>query len=132
MKILIDTNILLYIIFNDDKLTKKELELINHENNDIIISSISLFEISLKYSINKLKLHNIKPDDIPEILFNYGYIIENIDYNLFSTFYKLPKNIHKDPFDRLLIWEAINKKYYLLSKDIEFENYKKYGLKIIR
>jgi PIN domain nuclease of toxin-antitoxin system len=131
MKILIDTNILLFILFDDAKLSKKEIEIISDDNNEIIVSSISLFEISLKYSINKLELNNITPDKIPDLLIRNGYIIEDIDYITYSSYYKLPSEFHKDPFDRLLIWEAIRKNYCLLSKDSAFVNYQKYGLKLL-
>ncbi len=131
MKILIDTNILLFILFDDAKLSKKEIEIISDDNNEIIVSSISLFEISLKYSINKLELNNITPDKIPDLLISNGYMIEDIDYITYSSYYKLPSEFHKDPFDRLLIWEAIRKEYNLLSKDRAFVNYEKYGLKLL-
>jgi len=131
MKVLIDTNILLYILFDDLKLSKNEIEIISDDNNEIIVSSISLFEISLKYSINKLELNNITPDKIPDLLIRNGYIIEDIDYITYSSYYKLPAEFHKDPFDRLLIWEAIRKEYNLLSKDRAFVNYEKYGLKLL-
>ena len=109
MKVLIDKNILLWILFDGD-----ELNIINDEEIEIIVSSISLFEISLKYLLNKLELKNITPYKIPELLLDNGYEIDNIDYKSFSTFYKLPNEIHKDPFDRLIIWESIIKQYYLL------------------
>jgi len=131
MKVLIDTNILLYILFDDLKLSKNEIEIISDDNNEIIVSSITLFEISLKYSINKLELNNIKPDKIPDLLIRNGYIIEDIDYITYSSYYKLQAEFHKDPFDRLLIWEAIRKEYNLLSKDRAFVNYEKYGLKLL-
>jgi PIN domain nuclease of toxin-antitoxin system len=131
MKVIIDTNILLFILFDDSKLSKNELEVIHNEDNEIIISSISLFEISLKYSINKLKLNNLTPDKIPDLLLKNGYVIEDIDYISYSSYYKLPSEQHKDPFDRLLIWEAIRKNYHLLSKDNAFKEYEKFGLKLI-
>lgn len=131
MKILVDTNVLLWILFDDSKLSKKDLSYINNENNEIILSSISLFEISLKYSLGKIKLFGVKPDDIPFLLLENGYLIENPDYKLFSSFYKLPTKTHKDPFDRLIIWEAINKNYYLLSRDSKFSEYVPFGLKLL-
>ncbi len=132
MKIIIDTNILLFVLFDDSRLSVREKEVIENTSNEIIISSISLFEISLKYSINKLKLEKITPDKLPDILIKSGYYIEDIDYITFSTYYKLPAGIHKDPFDRILIWEAIRKGYHLLSKDRESQNYEKYGLKVVK
>ncbi len=131
MNVLIDTHILLYLLFDDSKLSKKEIELIKDEKHEIIISSISFFEISLKYSLNKLQLKNITPDKLPDILINSGYTIEDIDHTSYATFYKLPNTIHKDPFDRLLIWEAIRKDYAMLTQDKRFKNYETYGLKLL-
>jgi len=48
-----------------------------------------------------------------------------------ATFYKLPKIGHKDPFDRLIIWQAIHNKMPLISKDKSFKDYKVSGLKLI-
>lgn len=132
MNILIDTNILLWVLFDSKSLNEKEISVIEDENNQIFVSSISIFEISLKYSINKLELVNVTPDQIPDLLINNGYMIEDIRYESFSSFYKLPfLDKHKDPFDRIIIWEAIKKDFYLLSRDEEFEKYKKHGLKLI-
>jgi len=132
MKVMIDTNILLFVLFDDAKLSKSELVIINDDDNEIIVSAVSLFEISLKYSLRKLKLKNTTPDKLPGILQKSGYLIEDIDYISFSTFYKLPSEKHKDPFDRLIIWEAIRKGYALLSKDNKFGEYEKYGLKLLK
>ncbi|HNZ27852.1 MAG TPA: type II toxin-antitoxin system VapC family toxin [Spirochaetota bacterium] len=132
MNVLIDTNIILWILFDSTSLNEKEKSIIENNNNQIIVSSISLFEISLKYSIKKLELENVTPEEIPELLKNEGYIIGNVGYESFSTFYKLPfLEDHKDPFDRIIIWEAIQKKYSILSRDGQFKNYKKFGLKLL-
>jgi PIN domain nuclease of toxin-antitoxin system len=132
MNILIDTNIIFWILFDSKSLNKKEKLIIEDNTNQIIVSSISIFEISLKYSINKLELENITPDEIPDLLKNEGYVIEDVSYDSFSSFYKLPfLEEHKDPFDRILIWEAIRKKYSLLSRDEKFQYYKKCGLNLV-
>ncbi len=131
MKVLIDTQIILHSIFDDSKLSQNELEVLQATDNEIVCCSISLFEISLKYSIGKLKLNGIFPDKIPTVILKSGFSIENIDYETLSSFYKLPRDIHKDPFDRMIIWYAIEKGYFLMSQDDTFEKYTKYGLKLI-
>jgi PIN domain nuclease of toxin-antitoxin system len=132
MKVLVDTNILLWILFDESKLKSNELKIINNSENEIILSGISFLEISLKYSLNKLELNNIKPDEIPDIMLANGYEIEDIDFMNFASLYKLASSTHKDPFDRLIIWEAIRKDYYLMSRDSEFKEYLEHGLKLIR
>jgi PIN domain nuclease of toxin-antitoxin system len=48
-----------------------------------------------------------------------------------ALFYQLPKLEHKDPFDRMLIWQAISNDLILISKDSQFDNYSQYGLNAI-
>lgn len=132
MNIIIDTHFILWILTDANKLKKDEIELIKDNENIIYCSSISLFEISLKYSIGKLKLEKFEPEDIPDLLKTNGYEIIDVSYSTFATYYKLPNEIHKDPFDRILIWEAIQKNYFLLSRDKNIEKYEKYGLKTIK
>ena len=131
MNILIDTNILLYILFESHKLSNKDKYYIFDPNNLIFVSAISLFEISLKYAIGKLTLNKTKPDEIAAILLENNYIIQDIHYKSFANFYKLPLKQHKDPFDRILIWEAIHKGQALLSRDSEFKEYIEDGLTLL-
>ena len=89
------------------------------------------WEIALKYGIGKLQLENITPEEIPlkskEI--NIDTLI--LSEKEVSTFYKLPKIRHKDPFDRLIIWQAINENMTLISKDKAMKEYKKFGLDVL-
>ncbi len=127
---LLDTQILLWVLFDSKRLTQGELKILNDESNEIVCSSISIFEISLKYSIGKLQFFRTTPDKIPEALVKAGYKIKEVGVDVYSTFYRLPVDIHKDPFDRLLVWEAIQSNYTLLTRDQEIERYEKYGLKV--
>ena len=131
MNILLDTHFILWILTDETKISKKEKEIIENSKNSIICSSISFFEISLKYSIGKLILEKFSPEDIPDLLLNNGYDIKDISYKTFSTYYKLPNEYHKDPFDRLLIWEAIQNNYRLLTRDANIKEYESFGLKLL-
>lgn len=131
MNILLDTHFILWILTDETKLSKKEKEIIENPKNSIICSSISFFEISLKYSIGKLILERFTPEDIPDLMLKNGYEIVDISYKTFSTYYKLPNDYHKDPFDRLLIWEAIQNNYKLLTRDANIKEFKSLGLKLL-
>ena len=48
-----------------------------------------------------------------------------------ASFYQLPKVKHKDPFDRMIIWQAIQQPLVLISKDADFPEYKELGLKAL-
>jgi len=130
MKYLVDTHILLWSFIEPEQLSKNISQILLDENNDIYYSPINLWEISIKYALKKLDLKGIIPDDFFEELSESYFLckqIENIDL---ITNYKLPI-YHKDPFDRFLIWEAIQNDFVLISIDKKMELYKKEGLKVI-
>jgi len=131
MKYLIDTHTLLWVLFEDEKLSEKAKNAIRNSENEIYVSLITYWEIALKYGIGKLELENITPEEIP--LKAKEINIENLEISedVVSTYFKLPKMKHRDPFDRLIIWHAINKNITLITKDKEIKEYKTFGLKIL-
>jgi PIN domain nuclease of toxin-antitoxin system len=131
MKYLIDTHVLLWSLFDSKKLSKKLLEIFLNIENTIFVSLISFWEISLKYNLGKIELKNILPDDLPLKVEEAGFEILPLSPLEVSTFYKLPKFEHKDPFDRLIIWQSIHNKLTLVTKEINFEDYKDFGLRVI-
>ena len=97
-----------------------------------IVSGINLWEISLKYSLGKLMFEDTSPDQVYEKIVESGYSIVAIDNRDLLTYYLLPKkDDHKDPFDRLLIWQAIQQGYTMLTADRKFAHYAEDGLKLV-
>jgi PIN domain nuclease of toxin-antitoxin system len=131
MKYLLDTHSFLWVLFDDKKLSKKVKEIIKNPGNEIYVSIITYWEISLKYSIGKLELEGITPDELPNNAKEVGIETLDISEEETSTFYKVPKLKHKDPFDRLIIWQAIKRNIILISKDEDINNYQQIGLKFI-
>ncbi len=66
MKYLLDTHTLLWVLFEDEKLSNKAKAAIKNLHNEIYVSMISYWEISLKYGLGKLTLQGITPDKLPE------------------------------------------------------------------
>lgn len=131
MKYLLDTHTFLWVLFDDDKLSEKIREIIRDLENEIYVSVITYWEISLKFSIGKLELEGITPDELPEQAQEIGIETLEISEEAAATFYKLPRIKHKDPFDRLIIWQAINRNIVLVSKDKKIKNYSKFGLRTL-
>jgi len=131
MRYLLDTHTLLWVLFEDEKLSTKAKRLISDSENEIFVSIITYWEIALKYGIGKLQLENITPEDIPVKSKEIDIETLTLEENEVATFFKLPKRMHKDPFDRLIIWQAINKKMPLISKDKIMREYEQYGLDLI-
>ncbi|MEW6380193.1 MAG: type II toxin-antitoxin system VapC family toxin [bacterium] len=131
MKYLLDTHSFLWVLFDDDKLSEKVKKIVREPENEIYLSVITYWEISLKYSIGKLELEGISPDELPIKAQEIGIETLGISAEETSSFYQLPKIKHKDPFDRLIIWQAIKRNIVLISKDEEMNNYKKFGLHLL-
>lgn len=130
MKYLLDTHVFLWSLFDTSKLTKSIKEILLNEQNDIYVSTISFWEISLKFSIGKLNLQNIQPEELPDYSIKSGFEILNIDEFIASSFHQLPRLSHSDPFDRMLIWQSITSNMTILSKDEKFKDYISHGLKL--
>ena len=128
MKYLVDTQILLWSFIEPEKLSSNISQILLDENNIIYYSPINLWEISIKYGLNKLNLNGITPQDFYKEIKKSFYICKEINNDDLITNYKLPV-YHKDPFDRFLIWEAIRNDFIFLSVDKNVKMYKKEGLK---
>ena len=131
MNYLIDTHIFLWSLFSPRKISRHAAKIIEDSGNRVFVSTITFWEISLKFSINKLELEGITPDELPEFASKMNFELLSLSAEDAASFYHLPKITHKDPFDRMLIWQAIREKMVLISKDSKIAAYADYGLKIL-
>ncbi|MCL2441811.1 MAG: type II toxin-antitoxin system VapC family toxin [Treponema sp.] len=129
---LLDTHTLIWTILSSNNLSKKSKEIIFNKSNEICVSTVSFWEISIKSRIKKYSFENINILDIPNYVRKMDFSIIDLQENETITFHKLPlKENHKDPFDRMLIWQAMTKNMTIISKDELFNQYKIDGLKLI-
>ena len=112
MKYLIDTHIFLWSLFSPGKIPHHISKIISDPGNLIFVSTITFWEISLKFSINKLELQGVTPDELPDFAAKLSFELLSLSAEDAASFYHLPKITHKDPFDRMLIWQAIREKRY--------------------
>ena len=131
MKYIVDTHILLWTILDPGKLSQNILS-VYEQADEVQASNINFWEISLKYKLGKLELGNLTPENILTAAENSHFKIININSQITSTMYKLPLAEHKDPFDRILIWYAIQNNIPIISRDGLFKQYENAGLKIIK
>jgi PIN domain nuclease of toxin-antitoxin system len=71
----------------------------------------------------------VEPEELPDFAGKMDLKILPITAAEASGFHKLPRLSHKDPFDRIIIWQAIQRKMTLVSKDRDFKAYRKFGLR---
>lgn len=129
MKLLIDTHIFIWALFDREKLGGRISKALQ-TSEQVHISTITFWEIALKVGIGKLRLPRTKPAELPALAKKSGFEISAPAIESYTTFNELPMNNHRDPFDRMLVWQAICEKYTLVTNDGAFAEYHKARLKI--
>ena len=126
MKFLMDTHILIWHFEKNEKLAEKVRKMISDKNNTTYFSSLSIFEIELK--------HKNHPDKMPysgEELISYcktfGFKPLTLELNHVLTFKTLKrkegKPLHKDPFDNLLLAQAVAEEMMFITHDEHIAEY---------
>ena len=131
MKLLLDTHTFLWAAFSPRKLSARARSALVDQGNEVAVSSLSFWEISLKFSLGKIDLEGCAPDELPAAALAMQFEILQADANDMASFHALPKTAHKDPFDRMIIWQAIRLGRTLVSKDDQFASYQDHGLKVM-
>ena len=122
MKLLLDTHVFIWWSGEPDKLSKKALDACENSSNRLILSIVSIWEMQIKIQLGKLKLkHSLK--DLVENQQDVNSLqILPVSPNHIFMLDNLPMH-HGDPFDRLLISQAIEEKLLLVSKDKKISDY---------
>ena len=121
--ILVDTCTLLWAVDTPEKLGAAAREAIGATGNRVLVSSGTLWELSIKAGLGKLEL----PEGFFEELAEMGYETLGIENQHLAEYRKLPLH-HRDPFDRLLIAQAKAEGIPLVTCDPEIA---KYGMAIV-
>jgi PIN domain nuclease of toxin-antitoxin system len=118
---LLDTHALLWFIQDDPQLSDRARVIITTDTNQLCLSVASLWEITIKLNIGKLTIgHTI--DEIYTLLKQLNIEILAISQSDLEQYLTLPMH-HRDPFDRLIIAQAIDRQLALVSADSAFKAY---------
>ena len=131
MNLLLDSHALLWCLFEPAALGKRAAAAIRDPANGVFVSTVTFWELSFKYALGKLELSGITPEEIPALAAASGFDPIPLADAEAASFHQLPRLAHKDPFDRILIWQAISRKMSLASGDRAFTDYREYGLRVI-
>jgi PIN domain nuclease of toxin-antitoxin system len=121
MTILLDTHTLIWFLDNDPQLPIKTRTLIE-TTPTVFVSIVSLWEIAIKANIGKLSL-SFPFNTIEPTLNSQGITQLPISFNDLEIYLNLPLH-HRDPFDRILIAQAMNHNLTFISKDTQLTPYK--------
>jgi len=122
VKLLLDTAVFLKSASSDEELSSRARDLLLHEDSELYVSIASYWEIAIKYSTGKLTLS----DSLDRFLNLHREKINAdllpLDEESVLHITRLP-DIHRDPFDRLLICQAIVHGMVLLTPDTQISRY---------
>ncbi len=121
MRLLLDTHIFISLINEDRNLNKSKIDSIIDFGNEKFISIASLWEIIIKLNIGKLFItRNL--EEMYEVISNFNISVLNIQKQHLDQYLALPL-IHRDPFDRLIIAQALADDLTLITDDQYIVNY---------
>jgi PIN domain nuclease of toxin-antitoxin system len=118
---LIDTQSFIWYVEDDSKLPKKIKAKMERPGVHLLLSIASLWEITIKVSLGKLKLTNSLPDTFANINKN-GFELLPIETSHLLELENL-EYFHRDPFDRLIIAQSISENIPVISSDDKFSKY---------
>lgn len=117
-RLLVDTHALLWWLTDDVALSPTAREVLADPQNEPLVSTASLWEIAIKRTLGKLTA----PDDLPDRI-----VAEGFSWLLISPVHawqvsELPRH-HRDPFDRLLVAQALCERVPIITADARFNAY---------
>lgn len=122
MKLLLDTHLLLWAAGEPNRLPKEARNLINDPDNELFFSAASLWEVSIKRGLGR-KDFKADPRLLRRGLLDNGYGELPIRSDHVVVLDSLPA-IHKDPFDRILVAQAVAEGIELLTTDSQLAQYR--------
>lgn len=115
MNYLLDTHTLIWFLNGDKNLSEKSKNIIENQENSTFISVATIWEIAIKISLKKFKFkHGFKK--FLDLVADNGFHIIPISFEHAITVSSL-EFIHRDPFDRLIIAQAITDEFTIITKD---------------
>lgn len=122
MKYLLDTHVFLWLNNNPEKLSKDALNVCQNFQNSLYLSLVSVWEIQIKSQLNKLKLNIPLPKIIGIQQKDSNINILSINLSHIYAIELLPFH-HQDPFDRLLVAQALVEDMFLVTADSKLKSY---------
>lgn len=121
-QMLLDTGVLLWWLDDSPLLSRRARKLIADADNEFLVSHASAWEMSIKAGLGKLQLPKPVARFFPEQLAANRFSAMPIDLRAITAVETLPPH-HRDPFDRLLIAQALTSNLPIVSADKQFDAY---------
>jgi len=121
MRILLDTHVLIWAVADSDRLTPDIAEVLQETANDVLFSAASIWEIAIKYRLKQPRFM-YEPNEIARVALETGFVELPVHAAVAASVATLPLH-HRDPFDRLLVAQALAEPAALFTADAQLEPY---------
>jgi PIN domain nuclease of toxin-antitoxin system len=122
MKLLLDTHALLWFVWDHANLSENARNLMNDPDNELLLSTGTIWEIAIKVGLNKLTLAEPYEDFMNRAIADNDLTVLETSVKHAAMLTTLPFH-HRDPFDRLIIAQAIAEGIIVVSGDTVFDAY---------
>ena len=122
MQLLLDTHAFLWWLAGSEKLSQSARQAIADEANDVLVSAASAWEIATKHRLGKLRGAEVVAQDIAGTIASQGFEELAVTVDDAGRAGELPGPL-RDPFDRMLISQALARNLVLISIETPFDQY---------
>jgi PIN domain nuclease of toxin-antitoxin system len=126
MKLLLDTHAFLWFVTGDGRLSRRARRALEAEETEMVLSAASVWEMAIKAGLGRLTLPASVAEYIAEKV-EGGLGVMLVDWPHAAAVEKLPQH-HRDPFDRLLVAQALTENLPVVTNDPAFRHY---GVKVV-
>ena len=130
MRYLLDTHTFLWVLTNQKRLPARVIQKIEDPSQEVFLSAVSLWEIAIKLRSGRLDISGRSATNVLDEARNMNIHVISLDPDEAATHGSLTEDTHFDPFDRMLIWQAIQRDLIMVSGDSDFKRFEKDGLKL--
>lgn len=132
MKLMLDTHALLWSIIEPERLSPTAYAAITDPAAQVAVSAVSFWEVAIKTALGKLSLNGTTPEALVDAAQQQGFDLLPLDPRLAASFTRLPVDPqHRDPFDRMLVWQSISLGYTLVSRNRKIAATQRPDLKVL-
>lgn len=128
MSYLLDTHSFLWAVVDPRKLGPRARQTLEDPQAEVLVSAITFWEIALKAALGKLTLKGCTPETLVQAARTQGFGLLALEPQTAAGVSRLPSGMHKDPFDRMLVWQAISARLTLVTRDPALSVFAGHGL----
>jgi PIN domain nuclease of toxin-antitoxin system len=122
VKYLLDTGIWIWSISATERINETAQEILRNGSEEIYLSAVTSWEVSIKMQLGKLRLPDFPAQCVPAFAAKQGLRLLSVTHDHAFKVFDLPLH-HRDPFDRLIISQAIVEDLVVLTADRIFAEY---------